>query len=82
MSIVDELRDCAADIHTRECTAKHTLCTCGFASRCTDLLREAAARIEVALEALAEIIDDNKTSAVRRAEYALTTDRKAPFSTE
>lgn len=82
IDVPKELRDCAADVHTRECLAHHTACSCGLHGRCGDALREAAARIEVALEALAAAIGDPAQADkwARAAHYALTSERKTAFS--
>jgi hypothetical protein len=77
VDVARELRDCAADVHARDCLAHHAPCSCGLLGRCGDMMREAAARIEVALEALNL---SNKTAEERIfiARYALAAERKAP----
>ncbi|RPI44639.1 MAG: hypothetical protein EHM67_03520 [Hyphomicrobiaceae bacterium] len=77
VDVARELRNCAADVHARDCMAHHAPCSCGLLGRCGDMMREAAARIEVAIEALNL---SNKTAEERIfiARYALTAERKAP----
>jgi len=73
-NIVDQLRDHLADVHGGTCERRTIACTCHYERRAEELMREAAARIEVALEALQE---DNPTSR-RRALYALIAPRPEP----
>src|SRR5262245_40065051 len=73
-NIVDHLRNHLADVHGKNCDRRTTPCTCHYETVAEELMREAAARIEVALEAL---IEDNETSR-KRALYALVAPRPEP----
>jgi hypothetical protein len=77
VDVARELRNCAADVHARDCAAHHTYCSCGLLGRCGDMMREAAARIEVALEAF-DLPDKTDAERIRVARYALVAERKAP----
>jgi hypothetical protein len=80
--VSDGLRDHAADVHARDCPAREPACTCtcGHSLRSAELLREAAARIEVAVEMLqpyTKIEEDIELlRAARAAYYALTAERR------
>jgi hypothetical protein len=78
--VVIDLRNAAADIHSRDCPQSRLTCDCGRQRAADDLLREAAARIEVAIEALRGGVEGGGDDAkvIRVALYALTSDRKAP----
>lgn len=68
-TIVDELREFIARTHHPSCPrGLINACNCGHDEQGEQLLREAAARIEVALTALKQSDDRN----ARRALYALT----------
>ena len=80
--ITELLRDHAADVHLRGCPAQP--CTCLRDRRAGDLMREAAARIEVCLEAIDLAIgeQDNTEKVIDRikaARYALLAARPEPF---
>lgn len=74
-NIVDNLRNHLADVHKSTCSRSIAKCDCHYDKAGEELMREAAARIEVAIEALQE---NNETSRAR-AIYALTAPRPEPF---
>lgn len=80
--VSDSLRDHAADVHARDCPAREPACTCtcGYNLRSAEMLREAAARIEVAVEMLQPYLrieeDIEQLRAARAAYYALTAERR------
>ena len=77
-TIVERLRGHANAAHCSDCPKP---CDCDYSKMTDELLREAAARVEVTLEALAAAID-HPVDAVRwakAARYALTTERREPF---
>lgn len=77
-NVVLKFRDHAADIHSQGCPQRLTRCTCDRSKKSDDLLREAAARIEVAVEALQPLLEGDKehSKIIRAAYYALTAARK------
>jgi hypothetical protein len=75
-TVVDQLRDHIADVHGADCDRRTVPCTCHYEKRAEELIREAAARIEVAIEALQG--SDNRPPSIQAALYALTAERPAP----
>lgn len=77
--VIRQFRDHAADVHSNGCPQRLHRCECGRSRQSDELLREAAARIEVAIETLEPMLqyDDPAIAKVfRAAYYALTAARK------
>jgi hypothetical protein len=74
-NIVDTIRYHLADVHGPNCDRRTIMCTCHYDKNTEEIMREAAARIEVAIEALTE----NNDTSIKRALYALIAPRPEPF---
>jgi hypothetical protein len=72
-TIIEQLRDHVADTHRRDCAHNRAKCICGYDQRTEELIREAAARIEVAVDALTG--SSERPPSLKGAFYALTAER-------